>query len=92
MTPPPLFSYFGTNCDKRGGGVKPKVIVLRGAGTNCDIETASSFNYTGAKAELVHINKLLSGEKKLLDFDVAAFLMEMIYRQGKYLPLSFLKF
>ncbi len=52
---------------------KPKVIVLRGAGTNCDIETASSFNYTGAKAELVHINKLLSGEKKLLDFDIAAF-------------------
>ena len=53
--------------------MKPKVIVLRGAGTNCDIETANSFNYTGAASELVHINKLLSGEKKLLDFDIAAF-------------------
>ena len=52
---------------------KPKVIVLRGAGTNCDIETANSFNYTGAASELVHINKLLSGEKKLPDFDIAAF-------------------
>lgn len=53
--------------------MKPRVIVLRGAGTNCDMETASSFEYAGAKAELVHINKLLSGEKKLLDFDIAAF-------------------
>lgn len=52
---------------------KPKVIILRGTGTNCDIETMSSFNFVGAKAELVHINELLAGKKKVLDYDIMAF-------------------
>lgn len=52
--------------------MKPKVIILRGPGTNCDIETASSFKYVGGEPELVHINKLLSGEKKFLDYSILA--------------------
>ena len=52
---------------------KPKAIILRGTGTNCDIETMSSFAYAGAAAELVHINELLSGKKKVLDYDIMAF-------------------
>jgi len=36
-----------------------KVIVLRTAGTNCDAETAFAFQDAGARAELVHINRLL---------------------------------
>lgn len=52
---------------------KPKVVILRGTGTNCDIETRTSFNYVGADAELVHINELLAGKKKVLDYDIMAF-------------------
>jgi len=52
---------------------KPKTIILRGTATNCDIETMSAFNYAGAAAELVHINELLSGKKKVLDYGIMAF-------------------
>lgn len=53
--------------------MKPKVIILRGTATNCDIETFNSFRYVGAEPELVHINQLLSGGKKALDYDIMAF-------------------
>ena len=53
--------------------MKPKVIILRGTGTNCDIETANAFKYVGAEPELVHINQLLAGERKVLDYDIMAF-------------------
>ena len=46
---------------------------MRGTGTNCDIETQSSFRYVGADAELVHITELLAGKKKVLDYDIMAF-------------------
>ncbi|MBI4802666.1 MAG: phosphoribosylformylglycinamidine synthase I [Elusimicrobia bacterium] len=52
---------------------KPKAIILRVTGTNCDIETMNSFKYAGAEAELVHINELLSAKKKVLDYDIMAF-------------------
>ena len=51
---------------------KPRVIVLRTAGTNCDMETAFSFNMCGAAAELVHINELVRGEKSLADYKILA--------------------
>lgn len=53
--------------------MKPKAIILRGTATNCDIETFNSFKYVGAEPELVHINQLLSGEKKVLDYSLMAF-------------------
>lgn len=37
---------------------RPKVIIIRTAGTNCDRETAFAFETAGASAELVHINEL----------------------------------
>ena len=49
-----------------------KVIVLRTAGTNCDEETAFAFRHFGADAELVHINKLFSGERRLQDYHILA--------------------
>lgn len=52
---------------------RPKAIILRGTGTNCDIETMNSFRYAGAEAELVHINELLAGKKKVLDYAMMAF-------------------
>jgi phosphoribosylformylglycinamidine synthase len=48
--------------------MKPKVIVLRTAGTNCDHETVNVFEYLGAEVSLVHINSLLRKEVSLQDF------------------------
>jgi phosphoribosylformylglycinamidine synthase subunit PurQ / glutaminase len=42
---------------------KPKVIVLRTAGTNCDKETAFAFQTAGANAEVLHINEFISRKK-----------------------------
>lgn len=50
----------------------PKVLVLRTAGTNCDEETAFVFTECGAKADLIHINQLYSGEVKLKDYHILA--------------------
>ena len=52
--------------------MKPKVIVLRTAGTNCDRETAFAFSMCGALADLVHINELVRGEKSLEDYQILA--------------------
>ncbi len=51
---------------------KPKVCVLRTAGTNCDKETAFAFSKAGAEVELVHINSLVSGEVSLRDYSILA--------------------
>ncbi len=51
---------------------KVKVIVLRTAGTNCDQETASAFEYSGAACELVHVNQLLSKERSLDKYQILA--------------------
>jgi len=51
---------------------KPKVIILRGNATNCDIETAQAFEYVGANSEIIHINELLKGIKKISDYDIMA--------------------
>ncbi|MFA5089957.1 MAG: phosphoribosylformylglycinamidine synthase I [Candidatus Omnitrophota bacterium] len=51
---------------------RPKVCVLRTAGTNCDQETAFAFNQAGAQAELVHINMLAGGKRKLKNYQVLA--------------------
>ncbi|MHC4176618.1 MAG: phosphoribosylformylglycinamidine synthase subunit PurQ, partial [Planctomycetota bacterium] len=38
---------------------QPNVLILRAPGTNCDEETAFAFEQAGAKAELLHVNRLL---------------------------------
>ncbi len=45
---------------------EPKVMVLRAAGINCDVETAYAFEMAGAKATAVHVNRLFK-EPRLLD-------------------------
>ena len=52
--------------------LKPKVCVLRSAGTNCDQETATAFKLAGAAVELLHINSLVSQERTLDDFHLLA--------------------
>jgi phosphoribosylformylglycinamidine synthase len=43
-------------------------LVLTGFGLNCDWETAYALEVAGAKAERVHLNSLIAGEKQLADF------------------------
>src|SRR3989344_7099823 len=52
---------------------KPNVLVLTGYGINCDEETKFAFERAGAKGELVHINDLIEGHKKLFDYQILAF-------------------
>lgn len=52
---------------------KPRVLVLTGYGVNCDWETRTAFEMAGAMSERVHINDLISGDKKLSDYQILAF-------------------
>lgn len=51
---------------------KPKVCVLRTAGTNCDKETAFAFAKAGASPELVHINSIIRGKASLDKYQILA--------------------
>jgi len=53
--------------------VKPNTLVLTGYGINCDEETRFAFERAGANAELVHINDLIDGHRKLNDYQILAF-------------------
>ncbi|MBD3375071.1 phosphoribosylformylglycinamidine synthase I [candidate division KSB1 bacterium] len=52
--------------------MKPKVLVLRAAGSNCDIETQYAFQFVGANADLVHVNRLMDGTVHLHDYQILA--------------------
>jgi|YelNatPaOPRAMG01_1025707.scaffolds.fasta_scaffold00089_6 phosphoribosylformylglycinamidine synthase len=49
-----------------------RVLVLRAAGSNCDVETGFAFQTVGAKAELVHINRLAEGSVRLDSYHILA--------------------
>jgi phosphoribosylformylglycinamidine synthase len=51
---------------------KPKVIVVRTAGTNCDQETAFAFQSFGAKVDLIHVKKILNKQALLADYHILA--------------------
>ncbi len=51
---------------------KPRVAVIRAAGTNCDAETAYAFQLVGAEAEIFHVNRLREDPRRLRDFQVLA--------------------
>ena len=51
---------------------KPKVLILRTAGTNCDAETDTAFRLAGAETALVHIQNLISGKVNLTDYQILA--------------------
>lgn len=50
----------------------PRAIVLRTAGTNCDMETKHAFELAGAAARLAHINWLSASEAPLADCQILA--------------------
>lgn len=47
-----------------------KVIVLRAAGINCDLETQNAFELAGAQAERVHINRLIENKNALDEYQI----------------------
>jgi len=49
---------------------QPRVLVLRAPGTNCDLETAHAFELAGARAERLHINRLLENPRRFDDFQI----------------------
>jgi phosphoribosylformylglycinamidine synthase subunit PurQ / glutaminase len=51
---------------------KPRVLVLRAAGVNCDAETAHAFELAGGAPERVHVNRLAEGAVKLSEYDILA--------------------
>ncbi len=50
--------------------MNPKVMIVRTAGTNCDVETHHAFELAGATAELVYIGDVM--RKDLLDYQIIA--------------------
>ncbi len=52
--------------------MRPKTLVLRTAGTNCDQETAFAFELAGATAERVHLNRILQSPGVLDDYQLLA--------------------
>jgi phosphoribosylformylglycinamidine synthase subunit PurQ / glutaminase len=53
--------------------MKPRALILRAAGTNCDGETAYAFQLAGARTESLHINRLLEKPAILDQFEILAF-------------------
>jgi len=53
-------------------GSKPRTIVLAGYGLNCEDETKFAFDTAGAKADIVHINDLVSAKKILRRYQILA--------------------
>ena len=47
--------------------MKPSVLVIRAAGTNCELETAYAFELAGAEPNIIHINALRENPQLLRD-------------------------
>ena len=52
--------------------LKPRILVLSGYGLNCEEETAFAFERAGGSAEIVHLNDLIRGIKKLKNYQILA--------------------
>lgn len=73
--------------------MKPKVLVFRTAGTNCDKETAFAFEQAKAEAEILHIN-YVKKQRDLSKFDILCIPGGFSYGDdlgaGKILALEFM--
>jgi phosphoribosylformylglycinamidine synthase len=50
--------------------IRPKAIILRAPGTNCDEETAEAWRRAGAEVETWHVNRLFEAPSKLDAFQI----------------------
>lgn len=48
----------------------PRALILRAPGANCDLESAFAFEQAGARAERLHINRLLERPAQLAEFQI----------------------
>jgi phosphoribosylformylglycinamidine synthase I len=49
---------------------KVKTLMLRAPGTNCDVETVFAFEQAGAEVSTVHVNRFISREQRLADYQI----------------------
>lgn len=52
--------------------MKPRTLILRSAGTNCDQETAHAFDLAGGECAFIHVNQLLESPRLMRDFQILA--------------------
>src|SRR5205823_11812160 len=52
--------------------MQPAALILRTAGTNCDRETAHAFELAGARAQFLHLNRLLDRPALLAEYQILA--------------------
>ena len=52
---------------------RPRALVIRAAGTNCDAEMCRAFEMAGASVSLVHVDRLIADPKQIDDFDLIGF-------------------
>lgn len=52
---------------------KPKVLVVRAPGTNCDVETAHAFELAGAEAVRLHVNQLIDQPELAKSYQILCF-------------------
>ncbi|WP_432800203.1 phosphoribosylformylglycinamidine synthase subunit PurQ [Poriferisphaera sp. WC338] len=53
--------------------MKPKTLIIRTAGTNCDRELAYAFELAGAETETHHLNDLIANPQQIASFDLIGF-------------------
>lgn len=53
--------------------LKPKALIMSGYGLNCEEETKYAFELAGGMADIVHINDLITGAKKMDMYQIMAF-------------------
>jgi phosphoribosylformylglycinamidine synthase len=51
----------------------PKALVLRSAGTNCEVESAHALQRAGAAPEIVHLGRFLESPEKLRPYRIVVF-------------------
>lgn len=73
-----------------------KVLVLKGNGINCEIETAKAFETVQTNVTIAHVNQLIAKELVLSDFDIFALPGGFSYgdeiQSGKILALKLKKY
>ena len=50
--------------------MKPRILILHATGTNRDRDVAWACELAGGRPEIVHINRVIAGERHLLDYQM----------------------
>ena len=50
--------------------MKPRILILHATGTNRDREAALAFELAGGAPEIIHVNRLAAGERRLADYQM----------------------